>query len=89
MAEHPSFQSPFVRPGEPVPGKTYRADGWQHLDTPRMNEEFWNDLLRIIGTGEFHLLSGGEMRRRTGVERWGTIMISPVGQERIAAFNAA
>lgn len=50
MAEHPSFQSPFIPPGEPVPGKTYRADGWAYIDPPtRFSPEAWDGLMDLIG----------------------------------------
>src|SRR5690606_15421796 len=47
MAQHHSFDGPLIPPGEPVPGKTYRADGWMMFDAPKMTAGLWDEFLGI------------------------------------------
>jgi hypothetical protein len=90
MAEHPSFQSPCIPPGEPVPGKTYRADGWAYTDPPsRFSPESWDGLMDLIGEGNVVVLAkttgtlsdGGPYVR-------GQLLISPAGIKNIEAKRA-
>lgn len=88
MAEHPSFSRVLVPPGEPVSGKTFRRDGWQYLDTPVMLRTFWDELVRIIGDGEYVVLSGSALGYPNASYRRATMLVSPLGQRRIAAAAA-
>lgn len=77
-SEHWSFRdSP---PGEPIPGKTYRADGWQYVDLPtRLSHEMKGHFFDVIGDGNSVILAETVHR-----DWWrGQILISPEGQENM------
>ena len=88
MAEHPSFRRPLTPPGEPVAGKTYRRDGWQIVDTPLMLANFWQELIDVIGADHHVLLTSSRHERADGSYRRASMLISPTGQQRIAAAAA-
>lgn len=84
MTEHPSFRN--MPPGEPVTGKTFRADGWQYIDLPsRLTFAFKDEFFAVIGEGNYFILAESFNR----VEDWwrGQILISPEGQERMKNFS--
>jgi hypothetical protein len=90
MAEHPSFQSPFLPPGEPVLGKTYRADGWAYIDPPtRFSPEAWDGLMDLIGEGNVVILAAttGTLKDGRPYVR-GQLLISPDGIRNIEARRA-
>lgn len=50
MTEHPSWSQHIVPNGEPILGKTYRADGWAYVDPPgRFSPEAWDYFLDLFG----------------------------------------
>lgn len=67
-------------PGEPVKGKTYRADGWVYRDLPRrLSFEMWDHFLSVIGEGNYVILAmstGPDWKR-------GQFLISPAGMENM------
>ncbi len=79
--EHWSFKDSLIPPGEPVPGKTYRADGWQYVDLPkRLSLEMRDYFLSRIGNGEYVILAQSE-----GDDWWrAQLLISPAGQRNLA-----
>lgn len=86
MAEHPSFRN--MPPGEPVTGKTFRADGWQYVDLPsRLTFAFKDEFFAIIGEGNYFILVESFSRQ----DDWwrGQILISPDGQRRMKAHSEA
>lgn len=91
MSEHRSFtDNPFLPPGEPIVGQTYRADGWQYANLPTMTLTMRDELLDIIGVGNYIVLI--QTIKTIGAGSWrGTILISPEGQinlkERAKADN--
>lgn len=86
--EHWSFSNSFLPPGEPIKGKTYRADGWAYLDIPRMDPEIWKLFLDILSVEEYVLLaySTGESKEH---EKWirGQILVSPVGWSNLETYS--
>lgn len=80
MPEHPSFKA--MPPGEPVNGKTYRADGWQYVDLPRrLTFAFKDEFFAIIGEGNYVILIESFSRE---ADWWrGQVLISPEGQQRM------
>lgn len=51
MAEHWTFRG--CPPGEPIPGKTYRADGWAYCDPPGLlAPDLWEEFLALFGGPE-------------------------------------
>jgi hypothetical protein len=73
-------------PGEPIKGKTYRADGWVYRDLPRrLSHEMWDLFLDTIGEGNFRLLA------MTAGKDWkrGQLLISPDGMKNLAAARVA
>ncbi|WP_435018430.1 hypothetical protein TA3x_000404 [Tundrisphaera sp. TA3] len=72
---------------EPFPGETLIADGWQYRDTPPMLEQLWDELLGIIGEGNYRLLT---LMKRTfrdddRLYKRGQMLISPAGIENLKA----
>ena len=74
----------MVPQGEPIPGKTLRADGWVYRDIPgRLSHEIWDYLIGVIGAGNFEILamsSGADWKR-------GQLMISPDGMKNLATVR--
>jgi len=72
-------------PGEPFPGETLRADGWEYRDLDRrLTPEAWDTLLGIIGEGNYRILAtaGGITDGQPWVR--GQLFISPFGLKRMA-----
>lgn len=75
---------------EPFPVETLLADGWLYRDTPPMLAVFWDQLLDIIGEGNYRFLTTTE-RTYKGDDRLftrGQMFISPDGIERMKAHVA-
>lgn len=74
-------------PGEPIPGKTYRADGWVYRDLPTwLSMDMKARLFNTIGVENTVILAASE-RTIEGVKYWrGQLLISPVGMARIKAY---
>lgn len=71
--------------GEPIEGKTYRADGWVYRDLPRMSPEYFDQLVSIIGSTNIVWLSTadyGDMKR-------GQLLVSPEGMKNLIAHHGA
>lgn len=79
----PRFDLPLPL-GEPIKGKTLRADGWVYRDIPgRLSLEMWDHLMDVIGAGNCEVLAlsiGDDWVR-------GQLMISPDGMKNLAAFR--
>lgn len=73
-------------PGEPITGKTYRADGWFYRDLPQMAPEYFNDLLDLIGADNIAWITRATYPN--GYQR-GQMLVSPDGMARIRAHNTA
>lgn len=71
--------------GEPIPGKTYIADGWQYLDLPRMTPEWFDKFITIAGEENIVWLTMANY----GETRRGQILLSPKGQQRFSEYTAA
>lgn len=65
---------------EPIPGKTYLADGWEYRDIyTLLTKEAKELLLSIIGEGNYVILAESE-KIIEGVSCWyGQFLISPQG----------
>ncbi|MES2753819.1 MAG: hypothetical protein V4659_04065 [Pseudomonadota bacterium] len=89
MTEHPSFAD--LPPGEPIEGKTYRADGWAYIDPPgRFSPEAWADFLAMFGAGQAVILALSAGRTIEGAPwRRGQILISPEGMRAAGAAAEA
>ena len=79
MTEHRSFA--HLPPGEPIPGKTYRADGWIYWDAPaRFAPEAWSTLLEKLGKPhvDYVILASSSGTEREG-RGWirGQLLIAP------------
>lgn len=67
--------------GEPVTGKSYRADGWVYRDTDGwFDKDGWFELLGIIGEGNYVILAHSV---RGGKDYRGQFLISPIGMDRM------
>lgn len=86
MAEHQSFSNPFLPPGEPVEGKTYRADGWAYLDVPRVVPEGWDLMVERAGADNIVVLAMTQGSTRDGQAYVrGQVLVSPEGLEALRA----
>lgn len=86
--QHPTFDTPFLPPSEPVTGKTYRADGWAYFDIPgRFAPEMWEYLLSAFGENETHILTMTCGSNADGPWVRGQILVSPQGIENSKAFR--
>lgn len=66
---------------EPFPDETLIADGWKYRDTPPMLGQFWDELLGIIGDGNYRLLTLMERTYKDDdrLYKRGQMLISPAG----------
>ncbi len=75
--------------GEPFPGETLIADGWQYRDMPsRVTPEVWAEWLAIMGEGNYRILimtSFEDATGRTTAVR-GQFFISPTGMENMQRY---
>lgn len=89
MAEHPSFQTLRLPPGEPIAGKTYRADGWAYVG-PRIcfSPDIWDHLLGIIGAENYAVLALAKGNHPAGGEPYvrGQLLVSPAGLVSLQSF---
>ena len=77
---------------EPFSGETLVADGWKYQDFNPMLAEYWDDLLSLIGEGNYRLLTPVMERTFPGDRRLfkrAQILIAPAGLERVRAHVAA
>jgi hypothetical protein len=85
MSEHQSFAC--LPPGEPLPGKTYRADGWIYWDAPaRFTPHVWATLLAKLGKpqDDYVILAQSSGTDHQGVG-WirGQLLIAPWAVENL------
>ena len=71
--------------GEPIEGKTYRADGWVYRDLPRMSPDYFDQLVSIIGSDNIVWLTKADY----GDTKRGQLLISPVGMKNLSDYNGA
>lgn len=76
----------WLPPGEPIPGKTYRADGWVYRDLPQMAPEYFAQLIELIGADNIAWITRATYAN--GYQR-GQMLVSPDGMARVRAHNAA
>lgn len=71
--------------GEPILGKTYKADGWVYRDLPRASPAAWQELMDTTGPENVVVL----VESRKGDE-WvrGQVLVSPAGIARCVAAAA-
>lgn len=69
-------------PGEPVKGKTYRADDYSYRDLPRMSKENFDQFREIAGDENLVWLSLASY----GSEKRGQVLISPDGMRRLQDY---
>jgi len=74
-------------PGEPFPGETLRADGWEYRDLPGLvTPEQWTELLRIIGEENYRILGTTTGFKDGAAFVHGQLFVSPYGLKRMAAY---
>lgn len=76
-----AWQPPSVEAGmEPIPGKTYLADGYKYFDmTHPLNQGDWTAWLDYVGAENLVPLA---ITDRAGTRR-GQFLVSPLGMEKI------
>lgn len=86
MAEHQSFSNPFLPPGEPVAGQTYRADGWAYMNVSRVVPEGWDRMVERAGAENLVVLAMSKGTNRAGQAYVrGQVLVSPQGLEALRA----
>lgn len=81
--EHPSFKRHFLPPGEPVKGKTYKADGWAYHSSKWMSRETWNEIFVLAGEGNCIILAMTAKTAQNETLVRGQLLFSPEGQKNI------
>lgn len=81
MTEHHSWTDPLLPPGEPIPGKTYRADGWAYIDFPRIESHIWEALIEFLGEHYVPLSLANYGRTARG-----QLLVSPAGLDLLREF---
>ena len=71
---------------EPFPGETLVADGWKYKDFEKMPEADWNQLLTILGEGNFRLVTSASYERDGKILKRGQMFISPTGFDNVKAY---
>lgn len=71
--------------GEPIEGKTYRADGWIYRDLPRMSHEYFDKFVELVGEENIAWITLADY----GFTKRGQLLISPTGMANISAYNKA
>lgn len=83
MAEDPSWKE--LPPGEPIPGKTYRADGWAYRDLPGwITINNWEKFTAILGAENYVVLAMSLKGDRVHAQ----LLISPEGMANARAYIA-
>ncbi len=67
--------------GEPFPGETLIADGWQYRDLPKLSCEMFDILVGFIGENNIRWLTVADY----GNAKRGQFLISPDGIENLKA----
>lgn len=87
--EHHTFKRFGLPEGEPIEGKTYRADGWAYMDPPGVfTPECWDNLLDVFGKDNVIILSVSKGVTAEG-EPWirGQFLASPLGWANLEKVN--
>lgn len=69
--------------GEPFPGETLRADGWQYRDLPRLSYEMFDYFVSIVGEENIRWLTMADY----GNSKRGQLFISPTGFANMKAHS--
>lgn len=78
------FANEQVPDGEPISGKTYRADGWVYRDLPNLGLAQFDELVGIIGDDNLVWLTLAERVWPDGQKtKRGQVLISPAGIENL------
>ena len=73
--------------GEPVPGKTYKADGWVCREIQWTPLRAYVEFIEIIGLENLLFLAGTRRQDKEGkVFARGQFLVSPEGMERLTEF---
>jgi hypothetical protein len=70
--------------GEPIVGKTYKADGWVYRDIGGTTTALWGELMTILGEDNVVVLAASTNRDNTIIR--GQILVSPDGVKRANEF---
>lgn len=71
--------------GEPFPGETLRADGWEYRDLPRMTPEDFDQFVTLVGKENIRWLA---MANYPDGTRRGQLLVSPKGLEKVRLYSA-
>jgi hypothetical protein len=75
---------------EPLPGETLMADGWRYQDFNPMLGEYWEQILGVIGEGNYRLITYAERTFKDDPRLYkrGQILIAPSGFDNLRAYAA-
>lgn len=68
--------------GEPIKGKTYKADGWKYRDVRWFTPTQYDELKTILGIENLVVLSEHHRTGAAGTVIGGQFLISPAGMQR-------
>lgn len=74
--------------GEPIPGKTYRSDGWVYRDLPNLTVKSFDELITLVGAENIVFLTLATRRWPDGqTTKRGQCLVSPAGLEALSAWS--
>lgn len=79
-------EQPRTDHGEPFPGETLIADGWEYRDLPRMTPEFFDEFVGIVGSENIRWLT---MASYSDGAKRGQLLVSPTGLANCVAYSKA
>jgi hypothetical protein len=83
MAEHWTFADPILPAGEPVKGRTFRADGWAFINHPWTKEELWDGIFGdqnqggVLPPEHFYIMSMSRKKLGDHYVKGGVVLLSP------------
>lgn len=81
---HKTLDQWLVPDGEPFPGETLRADGWEYRDLPRMSPEYFDKFMALVGPENIRWLTFADY----GDTKRGQCFISPTGLQHLRDYAA-
>ena len=83
MSELSEASFKWMPPGEPIMGKTYRADGYTYKDLPRVSIEIFQEFVELVGGENLVWLSYAKYIQGDAQKVRGQVLVSPEGMKKI------
>lgn len=85
--QHESFDSPSMPTGEPIVGKTYRADGWEYKEIPWTTVDALNKILSYLEDEEYEFIALSSREMNGVMCARGQVLFSPSAMKTIRELN--